>query len=102
LSDGKFRWNKAYISGEYKNHWHYSHPSQELATLLASGIVRKGRALDIGCGAGVETMFLAESDFRASGIDLSDKAIELGQVLGQTAAVANRFPDWNSSQPTVP
>lgn len=45
--------------------------------MLSSGIVRKGSALDLGCGAGVETMFLAENGFRASGIDVSDRAIEL-------------------------
>jgi len=79
LSGDKFSWNNAYVSGEYKNHWHYSNPSQELATLLAAGIVREGSALDIGCGAGVETMFLAENGFRASGIDLSDQAIKLAK-----------------------
>jgi ubiquinone/menaquinone biosynthesis C-methylase UbiE len=79
LSRDKFSWNNSYVSGEYKNHWHYSNPSQEVATLLASGIVRKGSALDIGCGAGVETMFLAENGFRAAGIDVSDKAIELAK-----------------------
>jgi ubiquinone/menaquinone biosynthesis C-methylase UbiE len=79
LSGDSFSWNNAYNSGEYKNHWHYSNPSQELATLLAAVIVRKGSALDLGCGAGVETMFLAENGFRASGIDISDKAIELAK-----------------------
>jgi len=79
LSGDKFSWNEAYISGEYKNHWHYSNPSQELATLLAAGIIRKGSALDLGCGTGVETMFLAENGFRASGIDVSDKAIKLAK-----------------------
>jgi ubiquinone/menaquinone biosynthesis C-methylase UbiE len=79
LSENKFSWNNAYISGDYKNHWHYSNPTQELAALLAAGIVRKGSALDLGCGAGVETMFLAENGFRASGIDVSDKAIELAK-----------------------
>ena len=79
MTEDKFSWNNAYISGEYKNHWHYSNPSQELATMLAAGIVRKGSALDLGCGAGVETMFLAENGFRASGIDVSDKAIELAR-----------------------
>src|SRR5437016_7012697 len=54
-------------------------PKPRTCDLLASGIVRKGRALDIGCGAAVETMFLAESDFGASGIDLSDRAIELAK-----------------------
>src|SRR2546425_10717143 len=83
LNEDTFSWNHAYVSGDYKKHWHYSNPTQELATLLAAGIVRKGSALDLGCGAGVETMFLAENGFRASGIDLSDKAIELAKSSGK-------------------
>jgi ubiquinone/menaquinone biosynthesis C-methylase UbiE len=83
LSEDTFSWNNAYISGEYKKHWHYSSPSQELATLLATMIVRKGPALDLGCGAGVETMFLAENGFRVSGIDVSDKAVELAKSLAK-------------------
>jgi ubiquinone/menaquinone biosynthesis C-methylase UbiE len=79
LTEDKFSWDNAYLSNEYRKHWHYSNPSQELATLLATVIVRKGSALDLGCGAGVETMFLAENGFRASGIDVSDKAIELAK-----------------------
>src|SRR2546425_7517985 len=79
LNEDTFSWNHAYVSGEYKNHWHYSNPTQELATLLASGIVRKGSAIDLGCGAGVETMFLAKNGFRTSGIDVSNKAIELAK-----------------------
>jgi 2-polyprenyl-3-methyl-5-hydroxy-6-metoxy-1,4-benzoquinol methylase len=78
LSDD-FSWNNAYSSGQYKRHWHYSNPSQELATFLATIPVRKGYALDIGCGAGVETIFLADNGFQASGIDISDKAIELAK-----------------------
>jgi ubiquinone/menaquinone biosynthesis C-methylase UbiE len=83
LTEDNFSWNNAYISGEYKNHWHYSSPSQELATLLATITVRNGFALDIGCGAGIETMFLAENGFRTSGIDVSDKAIEVAKSLAK-------------------
>ena len=79
LSNEKSGWNDAYLSERYKKHWHYSHPSQELATLLATGIVTKGPAIDLGCGGGIETMFLAENGFRASGIDVSYAAIELAK-----------------------
>ena len=72
-------WDKAYLTGEYKKHWHYSHPSQELATLLASGVVRKGEALDIGCGTGTETVFLAKAGFKAYGLDISNEAIRLAR-----------------------
>jgi ubiquinone/menaquinone biosynthesis C-methylase UbiE len=91
LSENSFSWNNAYTSGEYKNHWHYSNPSQELATLLATVNIRAGSALDIGCGAGVETVFLAENGFRTSGIDVSDKAIELAKSLAKRRKVRIDF-----------
>ena len=83
MTEHSFRWDNSYRSGEYRKHWHYSIPSQELATFLATINIRKGGALDLGCGAGIETAYLAENGFRASGIDISEKAIELAKALAR-------------------
>jgi ubiquinone/menaquinone biosynthesis C-methylase UbiE len=83
LAEDSFSWDNSYRSGDYKKHWHLSIPSQELATFLATISVKKGRALDLGCGAGVETMYLAENGLRASGIDISNKAIGLAKASAQ-------------------
>ncbi len=80
-------WDEIYTAGEYRKHWHYSHPSQELATLVASGIVRRGVSLDIGCGAGTEAIFLASSGFRSYGLDISAEAIRLARTAAEKASV---------------
>jgi len=76
-------WDKAYHTGDYRKHWHYSRPSQELATLLATGIVKRGQALDIGCGAGTETVFLAQAGFKVFGLDVSLEAIRLARKIAR-------------------
>jgi ubiquinone/menaquinone biosynthesis C-methylase UbiE len=83
LAEDRFSWDNSYRSGDYKKHWHLSIPSQEIATFLAAINVKKSRALDLGCGAGVETMYLAENGLRASGIDISSKAIALAKASAE-------------------
>ena len=72
-------WDEAYKRGEYKKHWHYTHPSQELATLLATSLPKKGDSLDVGCGAGVEAVFLARAGFKSHGVDISPRAIQIAK-----------------------
>ncbi|MHB8653529.1 MAG: class I SAM-dependent methyltransferase [Terriglobia bacterium] len=50
-----------------------------------------GRALDIACGGGRNTVFLARHGLRAIGIDLSRKALEQGRELARQRKV---IVDW--------
>jgi len=69
-------WDKLYSSGNYKRYWEYAHPSQELVTLIACGIIpKKGTVLDVGCGSGNEAIFLAQCGFNTIGLDVSNKAL---------------------------
>ena len=82
-------WNESYATGAYRQHWDYSHPSQELATALASGLVPAGGVvLDIGCGAGRDAIFAAQCGFQAFGVDLSSQAIAIAQEQAQKAGVS--------------
>jgi SAM-dependent methyltransferase len=57
-------------------YWHLSTPPPELTAALSDGWLRPpGRALDIGCGLGLEAAMLSEAGFRAVGIDLSSVAL---------------------------
>jgi SAM-dependent methyltransferase len=65
-----------YATGVYR-WWHLSEPSPELREAMDDGwLAPPGRALDLGCGLGVEAAALAARGFEATGIDVSEVAIE--------------------------
>jgi ubiquinone/menaquinone biosynthesis C-methylase UbiE len=82
-------WDAAYKSGEYLSHWDYRVPSQELvATVAALNFPAGSVALDIGCGAGREAIFLAQSGFRVYGVDFSQAAIRIAKRRATDAGVS--------------
>jgi SAM-dependent methyltransferase len=84
-------WDAWYRSGQY-NHWDYAHPSQELvAAVAALGLGRGASALDLGCGAGRETIFLARLGLRATGADASGPALEIARGRAREAGVLVRW-----------
>lgn len=106
--DTTARWDEAYHSGNYRQRWHYSHPSPELVALIAGGVVPAGaRVLDVGCGAGTESIFLARSGFRTLGIDFSEGAIAIARRTAQRVAETSRpasasgDPDSSASELTI-
>lgn len=57
-------------------YWNLSTPPPELTAALSDGWLRPpGRALDIGCGLGLEAAMLSDAGFRAVGVDLSSVAL---------------------------
>jgi SAM-dependent methyltransferase len=77
--------------------WHLSRPSPELLAALGDGwLPGSGRALDVGCGLGVEAGCLASAGWQVAGIDLSETAVrraaaEHGDVVFMRADV-RRLP----------
>lgn len=60
-------------------------PPTELATLVAAGVIPSGApVLDVGCGAGVEVVFLAKRGWHAYGIDTE------ASLVGKAKALAKR------------
>jgi SAM-dependent methyltransferase len=57
--------------------WH----SPELAALVAAGALPNGRVLDMGCGHGTESLFLAKMGWKVLGVDLDrdGKALRLAR-----------------------
>ncbi len=78
-------WDELYRKGEHRHRWHYREPSQELVALVAGGAVKPCPSLDIGCGAGVEVVWLAKHRFKAHGIDLSAAAVRLAKARAKRA-----------------
>ena len=55
--------------------WELGKPRPILREYVEKGFLKKGKALDICCGAGTNTVYLAEKGFEVIGIDISPTAI---------------------------
>ena len=81
-------WNEAYRSGEYRAHWDYRYPSQEIAACAALGLFPPGCCiLDAGCGSGSDAVFLATLGFRVTALDVSSTALSLVREKAARAGV---------------
>jgi SAM-dependent methyltransferase len=56
--------------------WEASGPRSELARLVTSGRVPPGRAIDLGCGSGANSIFLAAHGFDVTDVDYSPVGLE--------------------------
>ncbi len=59
--------------------WTFKEPPKELVELVESGMLKPCKALDVGCGEGYISDYLASKGFEVTGIDLSSNAIELAK-----------------------
>ncbi len=68
-----------YRLGGHAKKWHSEKPSPLLVKELErdGGLPRGGRALDVGCGGGTNSAFLARKGFDLTCVDLSPKALGL-------------------------
>ena len=66
--------------------WHRETPSHVLAA-AAETLVTDRRALDLGCGAGVFTVWLAERGLQVTGLDLFPEAIAMARVRAASRGV---------------
>jgi cyclopropane fatty-acyl-phospholipid synthase-like methyltransferase len=56
-------------------------------TIAVDQYDRSGRALDLGCGTGTSSIYLAQHGWQVVGVDFSPKAIELAHAKAQHAGV---------------
>jgi 2-polyprenyl-3-methyl-5-hydroxy-6-metoxy-1,4-benzoquinol methylase len=59
--------------------WEIPKPPKELSDFLGTHNVKSGTALDIGCGTGNYSLFLAKKGFQVTGIDFSTKALAVAR-----------------------
>ncbi len=67
-------WNDHYAAGETP--WDTGEPDEQLVRFVRAGGVAAGRAVEIGCGTGTNSVWLAEQGFSVLGLDLTPLAIE--------------------------
>lgn len=82
-------WNERYR--ERFLPWDTGRTSSELQQVLRQQAVPVGRALELGCGTGTNSVWLAQQGFEVTGVDVAPLAIEAAQRRASAADVNVRF-----------
>ena len=75
-------WDERYRSGDIP--WDTGVVPPEVVSLVSSGLLMPGWALDLGCGSGVSSRYLAAHGFRVAGVDLAHSALARGRRSAAT------------------
>lgn len=71
--------------------WTSIGPPKKLAELIESERISPGKAIDIGCGEGFNSIYLSSKGFDVLGIDLSENAIQYAKENATNRGVNLRF-----------
>ncbi|MGK5446739.1 class I SAM-dependent methyltransferase [Streptomyces radiopugnans] len=89
--DGKNFWDRFYADRSRPVPFFVAKPDENLAAYLDQGLIAPGRALDLGCGAGRNALFLASRGFEVDAVDLSPMAVAWGEDRAREVGVDVRF-----------
>lgn len=83
-------WNDSYRNGNLP--WDTGRPSSELQRVLSRNEIRPPcRALELGCGTGTNSVWLAQQGFEVTGIDVAPLAVERAEEHAHAAGVKAHF-----------
>lgn len=74
-------WNQRYIDADTP--WDSGLASPELARVLDEGLVPPGRAIELGCGTGVNAVYLAKHGFGVTAVDCAPLALQQARELAR-------------------
>ena len=86
----RIKWNRRYANDEYQMGLR---PSQFLAERieLLKTLCPGRQALDIACGEGRNSIFLAHHGFQVTAVDISDRGLEKGELRMKNEGVSVNF-----------
>lgn len=84
-------WDDFYADRSKPVPFFVSKPDENLVSWLDQGLIKPGRALDLGCGPGRNSLYLASRGFEVDAVDLSPTAIAWAESRAAEAGVEVRF-----------
>lgn len=94
-------WNERYASGEPLP-WDSGTPDPMLVELIESGRVPAGRTLEVGCGTGTNSIYLAQHGFDVLGVDVSPLAVETARAKARGLCRFETLDFLNDTPPGGP
>ena len=92
---GRSWWDNFYADRAKPCPFFVPYPDESLAQYVDEGLIRPGRAIDIGCGNGRNAIFLARHGFSVEAIDYSRTAIDWARERAAQAGVMVAFTQAN-------
>ena len=79
--------------------WERSAPPADLVALVeGAAALPPGRALDLGCGSGTDSIYLATHGWDVTGVDIVPEALDLARRRAAAAGVAPRFVQGDATR----
>src|SRR5215470_17153401 len=82
-------WNESYRNEDLP--WDTGRPSSELQRVLSRNKIQPCRALELGCGTGTNSVWLAQQGFEVTGVDVAPLAVDRAEQRAQAAEVKAQF-----------
>lgn len=85
LTDEAVRWDERYKTGDLP--WDTGKTSSELMRVIAQEHIAPCKALELGCGLGTNSIWLAQQGFDMTALDISPSAIQRARDIASRVAV---------------
>jgi SAM-dependent methyltransferase len=96
MLDSEFRVEKQFWDPFYSNRqrpipFFENKPDENLVSYISAGIINIGKAMELGCGPGRNSLFLARSGFSVDAFDISEVAIQWAKERAYKTALSINF-----------
>lgn len=84
-------WSNFYSNKEKPIPFFKNIPDENLVSYVDSGLLKHGKVLDVGCGIGRNSIYLANKGFEVCGIDFSKTSIEMAKETAKEQSIKIDF-----------
>ncbi len=84
------RWDERY-RGENPAPWDSGSPSRWLVEMIEDGTIKPGRVVELGCGSGTNSIYLATRGFDVTALDIAPTALAMAREKAARAGVKVRW-----------